>query len=68
MRPGGPPAVRRRERARNPRQYAAMVAHFDGSRAGARALIDGDFVYVRFAATKPSSAVAAIGAERDIIG
>jgi len=54
LQPGlaGPAAVRRRERARDPRQYAAMVAHFDGSRAGARALIDGDFVYVRFAATK----------------
>jgi cyclopropane fatty-acyl-phospholipid synthase-like methyltransferase len=54
LQPGlaGPPAERRRERARDPRRYAAMTAHFDGSRACARALIDGDFVYVRYAATK----------------
>jgi cyclopropane fatty-acyl-phospholipid synthase-like methyltransferase len=54
LQPGlaGPPAVRRRERARDPRRHAAMTAHFDGTRACARALIDGDFVYVRYAATK----------------
>ena len=54
LQPGlaGSPAVRRRERARDPRRYAAMTAHFDGSRACARALIDGDFLYVRYAATK----------------
>jgi len=48
----GPPSERRRERARDPRQHAALIAHYDGSRAAARALIDGEFVYARFAATK----------------
>ena len=54
LQPGlaGTPAERRRERIRDPRKHAAMTAHFDGSRAAARALIDGDFVYVRYAATK----------------
>jgi cyclopropane fatty-acyl-phospholipid synthase-like methyltransferase len=45
-------AMPRRERARDPRRHAAMTAHFDGSRACARGLIDGDFVYVRYAAAK----------------
>jgi cyclopropane fatty-acyl-phospholipid synthase-like methyltransferase len=45
-------AMPRRERARDPRRHAAMTAHFDGSRACARALIDGEFLYVRYAATK----------------
>ena len=48
------PAVGRRARARDPRQYAAMTGHLDASRACAHAMIDGDFVYVRYAATKPS--------------
>jgi len=54
LQPGiaGPAAERRRERARDPRRFAAMLAHFDGSRACARALLDGEFLYVRFAATK----------------
>jgi len=54
LQPGiaGSPAERRRERARDPRRHAAMTAHFDGSRACAHSLIDGDFVYVRFAATQ----------------
>jgi cyclopropane fatty-acyl-phospholipid synthase-like methyltransferase len=54
LQPGiaGSPSARRRERARDPRRAAAMTAHFDGSRACARALIDGEFAYVRYAATR----------------
>jgi cyclopropane fatty-acyl-phospholipid synthase-like methyltransferase len=47
-------AIWRRERARNPRWYATQRAHIAASRAVARALIDGEFLYVRYAATTPS--------------
>jgi SAM-dependent methyltransferase len=47
-------AIWRREQERNPRWYATQRAHIAAGRACARALIDGDFAYVRYAATKPS--------------
>jgi SAM-dependent methyltransferase len=47
-------AMWRRERERNPRWSATHRAHMAAGRACARALIDGDFAYVRYAATKPA--------------
>jgi SAM-dependent methyltransferase len=47
-------ALWRRERERNPRWSATNRAHMAAGRAVARALIDGDFAYVRYAATRPS--------------
>src|SRR3954471_23014214 len=52
-----PEAVRaawRREQARDPRRSATLTAHLAADRAVARAMIDGDFAYVRYAAIKPS--------------
>ncbi len=47
-------AIWRREREHNPRWYAILRAHMAAGRAVARAMIDGDFAYVRYAALKPS--------------
>ena len=42
-----------RERAGDPRRQVNITAHMAAGRACARAIIDGDFVYVRYGATKP---------------
>jgi len=47
-------AIWRREQARDPRRFATLTAHFAADRAVARAMIDGEFAYVRYAATRPS--------------
>jgi len=47
-------ATWRREREGDPRRHATLRAHIAAGRACARMLVDGDFVYVRYAATTPS--------------
>ena len=47
-------AAWRRERERGPRRDATLRAHIAAGRACARAMIDGDFAYVLYAATRPS--------------
>jgi cyclopropane fatty-acyl-phospholipid synthase-like methyltransferase len=44
----------RREQADDPRWSATLLAHIAAGRACARAMIDGEMTYVRYAATKPA--------------